>query len=470
MSKKSRQQKQQRAKSRYNDILATKNCCDRKGPTKTDRSKINITEDRLIFEPSVSCNNSTGDFLSTSQGDFLLFLGQDQQFLKDLTEIVNNSHTTRAIIDAKSKMVLGDGFAVAESKHTPILSIFKKAIKALTSANTNVEELNNTLANCNVHGDSLEDVVCAAVWDYLAFGNTFVELIRGTKDGLPYVYCNNIPLKNVALEKRSTDTNKIEYIGLNCDWSNTSNDIVKIPMYPKFENVNGVERSVIHIKNFATGFDYWGLPSNIAGRFWALIECLIPKYNIGEFKNGFKPSALVQFFGRVSKEKADGIVNNFVEHFTGEGKNGKVMAQVLTDPKYAANVQTFNDTSEGKFIDLQQLTTQGIIQANNWSTSLSGIATGGKLGQNQQMAYELDYINTWIIEPIRRLFLSKLINPFISENSKLRGDIFKDYAINIVNVKPIGISAQIDINTALTIDEQRQVLGYDPLENSDNGN
>lgn len=452
-------------KKRSKSLLASQ-CRDM--PKFTKESSV-LKDDQLV-EPLIDCNYNSSNLIND---EWLLFLGTNQELLHELTEIVNNSHTTRAIIDAKTKMVLGEGFSVMQSERVPFITSIKRLVRIFTESTTEIEELNDLVGSVNTDNETLEEVLYKVISDDFYFGNAFVELIKGTKDGVETVQLRHIPLQNVALQKRNKVTGKIDYVGINCDWKNYStNEIVKVPMYPNFEPVgaSGVERSIIHLKTYATGFTYWGLPSNIAGRFWAMIEYFIPKYNISRFLNGFAPSALVQFFGRMPESEAKAALKNFLDTFTGVGNNSKVFAQMLSDPQYAANIQTINDTAEGSFIDMQKLVTQGIIQANNWATSLSGLATEGKLGNNQQMAAELDKVTALEIRPERRKVIQKIINPFIKENSIARGGSYNGYYLDIVNSRPIGLAGQVDINTALERNEIRALVGYEELEELQNNN
>ena len=96
--------------------------------------------------------------------------------------------------------------------------------------------------------------------------------------------------------------------------------------------------------------------------------------------------------------------------------------------------------------------------------SLGGFATGGKLGTNQQIRDELDYVTNTCIKPVRRKGLQSIVNPFIKENAKV-GRIPENIMLSIANLNPISLASQLDPKNVLLANEQREVFGYDAIDN-----
>jgi hypothetical protein len=47
----------------------------------------------------------------------------------------------------------------------------------------------------------------------------------------------------------------------------------EIPIYPEFKKLeDGTERSIIHVKQYAAGYFYFGLPEWIGAKMWAEME------------------------------------------------------------------------------------------------------------------------------------------------------------------------------------------------------
>ncbi len=407
---------------------------------------------------------------ATGQGDklvhdkYVLFFDENQSFYKGLLALLNNSHTLRNVIENKKALTLGDGFIPVESEKVAILQTFRKLVGKITGSDNALEDLNELISCVNFQGETLEDVIEKVVFDFYAFGNAFVELKKATKEGQPIYMLHHTPVYTIGIHKQDPKTALIPSVGICQDWENLGGDtanITDIPLYPEFSKDG---RTVIHIKNYAAGFYYWGLPSNIAARFWAEIEYRIPKYNISKFKNGFVPSSLLQFYGNMTPDEAKKVVEHTTEAFTDTGKNSKMMVQVLRDSKYKADVQLLEDKNDGSYMDLATLAAQAIVTANQWTMSLAGFATSGKLGSNQQIREELEYITNTSVKGVRRKVLQQIVNPFVALNSEINGGKFAKIKLDIANMNPISFASSLDPKSTLLVNEQRSAMGYDALD------
>ena len=399
------------------------------------------------------------------------FFDQRSSFLKSMMASLSNSTTLGNVINQKVSMTMGNGFTPykSDSKNIPILEIFRSMLKKLTVGENGVDDMNTIIGDVNLNHETLEEVILKVSTDWWAFGNAMVELVKTTRDKKPVVYIYHIPLHKAAIHKANSN-NIIKSIGVADNWdviTGTDTEVREIPIYPDFStkatgDFEG-ERSAIHIKNYFPGFFYWGLPSNIASRFWAEIEYRIPKYNITKFKNGFVPSAILQFFGSLSKTEAKKMVANIEGCFTDTGKNNKMLIQILSDEKYKLDATILEDSSDGNYMDLSKLASQGIITGNNWTMSLAGFATGGKLGSNQQIISEFEFVTNTVIVPGRRVIVDKIVSPFIKE-SAIANPSIKNIGLKISNMKPISLASRIDPNKTLLNNELRSELGYDGLD------
>ena len=404
------------------------------------------------------------DSANTDQGQlvnnkWVRFFGQDGSFLKGLIAGISNSPTKRNIINQKTTLSLGDGFIAVKSDKVPFLYSLRKMLRLLKADETSINELNELISNVNLHNESLEEVMEKLFFDYYSFGNAIAEFKRTTKGGNAIVYLYHVPIEDVAIEK-ANENGIVKNIGICNSWDNdglSDKDIRVVPIYPEFED----ESSIVHIKDYAPNFFYWGIPSNIAGRFWAEIEYRIPKYNITKFKNGFLPSAIIQAYGSFTTEEANELADSFKETFSDTENGSRLLLQILRNKTDAADIQIIDDKSEGNFIELQNLATQQIITSEGWFPSISGIATPGKLGSSQELKDGIELAVNMKIKPIRRKFLQKIINPFVKENKEVNNAI-KDTMLTIANSNPISLASSIMPNDALSRNEQREILGYEP--------
>ena len=122
-----------------------------------------------------------------------------------------------------------------------------------------------------------------------------------------------------------------------------------------------------------------------------------------------------------------------------------------------------HDQREGNFLELQKITSQAIITAYGWTPSLTGIAIAGKLGSNQTMKQDLEYVTNMEIKGVQRLFEQKIINPFIKENQEVNNKL-KGVMLQLANSNPISLAGDLVPKEVLTKNEMREILGYEALE------
>jgi hypothetical protein len=456
--------KKKRTNNRTNNQPSTAN----KKPQKNilASAKINsgrdteVLNEDLFNEPVLDKRGRADNLV---RNEWILMFDEKQSFLKNLIALIHNSYSTSSILKYKTAFTLGDGFKVIETDTTPILQSIKKIIRAFTGDPKKLIELNNCLLSVNLDGETLEEVTNKLVYDYVAFGNAFAEIVKTTDGGNPVVYINHIPVYKCGISKPNKN-GVSESIGISQDWQNQNkeDEVEVVPKYPKF-TTGTVKRSVIHIKEYAVGFEFFGVPEWSSARVWAENEYRIGKHNRGKLKNGFVPSAFAQFFGAMTEEEAQDLIEGIDATFTDTGNNAKIFAQVLRDESYKMNLEILEDKSDGAFLELQTLASQAMITANRWTTSLSGIATSGKLGSNQQMRDEIEFVTNTVINPIRRVVLQKIINPFIDILSESKNNSFDKLKLEFVNLTPISLASMLDPNNILLNNEKREEFGFGKL-------
>ena len=401
------------------------------------------------------------------------FFDQDSSYLKNLMALVNYSPTLRRIIHDKTSMTVGDGFIPVKGNPNVQLTTIKRKDTRIPETVTN--DLEAFLSNVNLKGETLQDVLKNGSFEYDAFGNAVFEMVRGTVGREPFLYVYSVPMYMVGIRKAGPDR-IVKSLGVYDLWEEvplTSDGSAyyqygfrELPLYPTWSEPDetGTQRTAIHIKNTAPGFDYFGLPEWISAIQWAEIEYRIPKFNISKFENGFMPSALVQFFGSMTQTEAETLINRFQAKMTGTGNNSKVFMQVVRDEKLKANVQQMGTNQEGEFIELQEMAANALVVANRWSKSLAGFTSAGQLGTNQQIRQELEYLQNTVVKPRQNMFLSRMINPFMREAAATINGAWRNISLTISNSLPVSFMGDINIDGALTQDEKREILGYGPIE------
>ena len=431
-----------------------------------DTSNTMLVKEDIFNEPSRERLDFTG-------AKWVRFFTQKDDFLKSLIAIVNNSPTLRRIIEDKTNMVVGDGFIPMKGKSNTLLTT---SMKGEVITDDSLNEIEDVISQVNLHGQNLQEVLAQLAFDYDAFGNSFCEIVKGKVGSEPFTYIYHVPVYNIGIRKAEADQ-IIKSVGIYDNWEEVplttdgvfyeSEGFREVPMYPDFKKFeDGTQRSVIHVKQYAAGYFYFGLPEWIGAKMWAEMEYRIQRFNTSKFENGFMPSGIMQFFGSITPAEAKKLVEGIESKFTGMANNHKLFVQVLRDEKLKANWIPTSKENEGEFLNLQNLAASAIVVANRWSKSLAGFATAGQLGSNQQIRQEMEYLQSTVIKPRQNLMLSKIINPYLAEIG-LYNPALKDVQFSISNTLPVSFMGDIEVEDNLTQDEKREILGYSPIETNE---
>jgi hypothetical protein len=278
----------------------------------------------------------------------------------------------------------------------------------------------------------------------------------------------------VAFKKMEEDMVKTT-VGIYETWEKditTIDQIRDVEIFPAVtsyteEDGTTTERSIICIQNYAPGYSYWGLPDWIACKHYAELEYRAARYNINEFENGFIPSSIVQFFGNMTEEEARKMMRDFKDSYTGTRNHKKVFAQVVRDERLKANVQTIDTDKQGDYIELLRLCAQNIVSASGWTMAAAGFATSGVIGTNQQLRSEISYLQNKVITPVQNLFVQNVIQPYLNYIADYNPSV-QGISLSFSNSVPVSFMGDIDIKAVLTVDEQRQILGFEPLNQPTN--
>tara|TARA_R100000655_G_scaffold65084_1_gene103589 strand:+ start:2667 stop:3905 length:1239 start_codon:yes stop_codon:yes gene_type:complete len=363
--------------------------------------------------------------LKTVRTPFIPF-GDDNLFPQFLAEIKRQSPTHRAILGQKK-----------------ILSIGKQFHSENEMVQRFIDDVNQ--------GESMREVYGRIMDDYYSFGNAFLQIVK---------YEGGINLYHIDATKCRISKNQ-EHVYIHPNWEKygtTKEDTVIVPIYPKFEK----NTAIIHFKDYEPTFNYYGLPDFVASLEWLKIDWELQSYNHSKFKNNFTPSAIVEINGDMGEEEAETLVKDAQKRWTGKGNNSKILFLVKNGDTSPANVTVLSDTADGSFMDLQRLTSQNIITSHRWQPAMSGIVSSGKLsstGNEIRVAWEM--VMGTVIKDVEELLFNK-IKQVIKETSSLDIDDFQ-----IIYEPPVSYVSDIVPNQILTINEQREMLGFESTEFGD---
>lgn len=384
-----------------------------------------------------------------------------------LTMLLELSSTHRSCVNTKADYILGDGFSLFKGKGKSILNNVLSKVSEDKPSDDEVKAIDDFLEHVNVDEENINDILKAAAVNYEAYGNVYIETVRGSIAGQKYFY---IYLQDAPRVLHVKDEDEV----MIC--SDFNNDVLKdaqvrtVGKWSKDEF--GGERRVWCLKAKSPLRDTYGLPPAVASMYNQKIEHEIPSHNLDRFYSDFMPKIFMQFFepGGMTEQEEEKFYNDLEATYTRRGgKKRSIFAQVLESENMKANIQMLGEnTAEGDFQILDDRTTQKILTAHQWHHVLAGIPSAKGIGDSKEVRNVFELYNNTTIKPRQNLLLSKLINPIFKEACEWL-DIAKDTYLGLSSSLPISFIGDIDVNAILTVDEAREYMGWSKLPDPEKG-
>ena len=425
-----------------------------------DLCNLPYTQDDIFAEP-------TQRRLQQTSNNYVPFLTFNNEVLDSLYSISQNSPTVAGIIAQKTAFTIAGGFiAIPAANNNPLPSV--RLARASEASEQDLFLFNDYLKSVNPQDQAAIDVVEDIALNLWTFGNCFLEVfILGGKLNLRV-------LSTYLCRPKKAQKGKLypEYIGVSEYWQDNYIEgvsVLEYPIYPNFEEIDGAQRSILHLKFDSPNFYYWGRPDWLAAKIWGELEYRLAKYNQAKFENGFTPSAIISLFGMTNQEEASQVVKAMQSCFTSTGNNSKMFIQALRDETYKADVQILNNQNEGEFLSLAQLARENIVTSHRWSIALAGQATAGALGNNQQIRTEFDKVYSTVIRPVQKKIVRALNSIFtLAKDQGLRDfKALDSVALDLAKATPVSFLGDIKPEEVLTINEQREEAGKPIIEGLD---
>lgn len=371
------------------------------------------------------------------------FADSNNLFINELVAHYEKSSTHRTAINTKMVYTVGDGFIINRKDGQPYQTDSK---------------LEAYLNQVNAEGDSLYELFSQWALDYILTGNFAIETAEaGNRLNLYHRDITEVRLGkpgNKGISKAYISTSWQE-IGNRIN-PNTQHKVKSIPIF-NYEEVQ--DHAMLYMRDYRPGRKFYGLPDyyTLGGMKWVQMEYKIPSFNLDRIDNKFMPAGVLTLIGEPPQGKtADEYLRAFIDRFTGEGNNSKLITQLVSSETQEPKYIQLDDEPEGIFTELQELSVQNLLRAHRTHPALL-VETSGKLSNSNEVRtiFEI-FMNTVIVN-----YQQTLLKPV---NKLLEYAGFGDYELGISNVTPVTFLGEIDVNAAISINEARKELGLDPLE------
>lgn len=279
--------------------------------------------------------------------------------------------------------------------------------------------------------ETLNDVGKQMFWEYIVGGNLFLEVVwkADRREGLHSFHV--IPSKYM----RAKSPNNNELVSdkwLYChDWANWRK--AGLIEMTEFNPSNYTDRQIIHIKNYAPGYLFYGVPSYLASMLDIRLSRAISEYNLSSIMNGAQPSLWINFPQEVdSQNDQEDILRRLQERYSGPTNAGRIIVSYGSDG-VRPEITTINPTLEGgMFSEIFGLVRENILSGHQIpDPSICGLPSpSGFASQSEQLKTAHQLFMKTTIQPLQ-LFMEKeltpvvqLLNPSTPVNLKIQQNEF----------------------------------------------
>lgn len=422
-----------------------------------------VVANAISLDPDTPLPYNIGsDYFRYSVGKRYIPFGLDDNLPNLLWEARMLSATQNACIASIAQSVVGDGLYVT--------NVDDKAVD---------EEFWKWIAHINTEGNSLDELAIIAMDSKGTDGNAWVEIVKGEFGTEKYVKVYVKP----SLDFRFTAPDKNGRI-----WSayksslfrehTTSvvslykNRFVEIPLYSpnpldaSWKLIDGDQHTAIHLKNQVSISPYYGLPKSGAGLRYQILEGKAAQYNIDNFDNNMVLSAILVFKAAMTQEEAQKNAQEIIKTHTGQGKMGRVGVISSEGGIEDFTYNPLNTQKEGSFIEFDKHVQDKIISTHNWDSVLAGFSRDSAFGNGSQYVRAVfDVKKAMLLKPESNYLIQKFIKPLVNIAADHFGKpAWKGYEFAFKHSMPFSFISDIDVNSVLTKDEGREILGQTKLE------
>jgi len=262
--------------------------------------------------------------------------------------------------------------------------------------------------------ETLNDAARKMYYEFITTGNLFLEVVwkQDRSQGLAGLYV--IPSRYMRLGKpkeMGEDVSKYMYCR---DWANWRK--AGVVEFCEFDPMNYTDRQIVHIKQYQSGYDYYGAPDWLSVINDVRLNHAITVFNLSNIQNGLSPSLWVHFNlpAPDSQNEQTQILKSIEDRYMGPENAGRVIVSYGEAEQKPDITQIQSTVESGYFSNIFELVQKQILSGHKIiSPSLIGLPEpGGFSSQADQLetSYKL-FMNT-SVKPLQN-FMNRELQPLI---------------------------------------------------------
>lgn len=277
----------------------------------------------------------------------------------------------------------------------------------------------------------LNDIAKKIFYEFITTGNVFLEVVwkQDRTQGIAGFYL--IPSRYMRLykpEELGGEVNKYLYCR---DWANWR----KAGMV-EFHELNPKDftnRQIVHIKNYQSGYDYYGTPDWLSVINDVRLNHEITVYNLSNIQNGLNPSLWVHFNVPApdSQNEQNQILQGIEDRYAGSQNTGRVIVSYGESEQKPEITQIASSAEDGYFSNIFDLVQKQIMSGHKivsgsliglpdpqgFSSSAEQLETAYKLFMSTSIRPLQNFINRELTPILELMYPEEQINLVIEQNN-----------------------------------------------------
>lgn len=206
-------------------------------------------------------------------------------------------------------------------------------------------------------------------------------------------------------------------------------------VYEPFDPNNRNGEQLIYFKGYSPSLEYYPLPEYKAALLYIELEYQIANYWYNRVKNGFMPSAILNFYmGQPSNDEMTNLEDKIKEKFAGTDNAGQFIINFAANKDSSADIQQISPPELGKEYESLNTQMQTEIFTGHGVTSgmLFGIKEQGQLGGRTEIIEANELFQERYVTPRQEMF-EEFFAKFVFPYTKISGK-----EMELKQMKPIG--------------------------------
>jgi hypothetical protein len=317
-----------------------------------------------------------------------VYWGDKNDYFEFLKDIFYKASKHNAIVNGKTKYIAGGGWGDAGN----------------TFVNSENEKLDKLTWKCTLdlelYGGFCMEVIWTNGGKKAEYRHVDFAAVRTNADQTKYYYTKGWLTKSGSphFDPRQ-----------NKDWTE----------YEPFDPNNRGEAQLLYYKNYCPGLDVYPKPEYQASVLFIELEYQIANYWYNRVKNGFMPSAILNFYmSQPSDDEMDKLEEKIKGKLAGTNNAGQFIMNFAANKDSAADIQQITPPELGQEYEALNTTLQTEIFTGHGVTSgmLFGIKEAGQLGGRTELIEANELFQNRYVNPKQAMleqFYAEYVFPYI---------------------------------------------------------